>query len=412
MSVEFSLATGDRELLLERVPGLNEEVRSGLRFGVVSDEGINFQLSKEAFKHLVEEIEYVTATTDDDRLLPILMELYNYLDDDELDKLEGDWGGLNVPEAAAPVMSMQERLIQEFQQLAEERGIGSLEEAQALLQEVTARQNAMPVAEFDGLSPDQMGRILYYNWDAPESFISLRSDIPPAMLQDNNMLDNALLIMGKMHEAGEVKATTAGNLNRAFVDTVRRELKGYENYYSDREDGIQRWNEEDVLPLMTLRWVLLGGGLIRKVKGRFKLTRRGEKMLAQGASGALLAAMFAAYYQKLNIAAADHFAECDVMQHAIGYTFLMLKRYASDWTTLEELKPRLFAPFVWDEMPVRSYAPESYWRTLASVRVIAPLARFGLLQLDSKEKDCFWCDEDTRLRTTPLFDAFIEFRMG
>ncbi len=70
-----------------------------------------------------------------------------------------------------------------IQQLINERGIKSVEEFQALINELSAQQNALGRPEFFGLSPNQMQWMLYEPFE-PESpfgyWFGLAEEIQPA----------------------------------------------------------------------------------------------------------------------------------------------------------------------------------------------------------------------------------------
>jgi len=113
------------------------------------------------------------------------------------------------PEAAEII----ERILRE----AEERGVTTLEELDALMAEASAAHDRAPQADFQGLSPAQVHRLIHTTWGEPDPAIVIPDALDAADLQCSSLLHDARLFLDllKCHES--TKATPAGNLTRALT---------------------------------------------------------------------------------------------------------------------------------------------------------------------------------------------------
>ncbi len=100
-------------------------------------------------------------------------------------------------------------------------------------------------------------------------------------------LANARQFLSMMGESG-IPTTAKGNLSRAFVLAMNERMR-FSAY-----DG-------DIWPLHVLRVVLTVGGVIRKYRGRFLVTKRGAKLAADERTGALQAHLVRTFFGTFNL---------------------------------------------------------------------------------------------------------------
>ncbi|HDP35239.1 MAG TPA: hypothetical protein ENN29_09045 [Candidatus Hydrogenedentes bacterium] len=409
MNIQFTLSPEERNLILQRVDGLGEETRTYLRLGVVGRDGLLFEMPKYEFVYFLDSLEYAATNTDDRELMNIFTQLYALVEEEGIDNLEflDDEDFLDDEENV-----LDPKIEEEFIRLLQERRPETFEEAFSILKEFVAERALLPKRDFDGLSLEQLYRMLNTPWDDPDSAIMLREDVSSELLSNNTMLHNARLLLNKIQETGHDKATAKGNLNQKLVKALRPHLKGTYLAQSRYDDYKKVWREGDLRPLIILRALLLEGRYLRKAKGFFKVTQKGKRLLAPEKDGALLADLFHTYFRKYNIAYADRLPPCETIQYSIPYSLLMIKRYATEWIALEDLSELIFPPFV--EEQIRMENSEFYFTFLARIRVLEPLREFGLLESNEDEEDdetFGFLSDRSRLRITPLFDALIEFRL-
>ena len=147
--------------------------------------------------------------------------------------------------------------------------------------------------------------------------------------------------------------------------------------------------------------------LLQPVRKRFRLTRKGQRLLQPGQSSALYATLFVAHFQKLNLACLDRLPENDALQATIAYSLYVLSRLDGSWHSSQQLAPRLLLP------AARNYTAfpeaESGLREVEA-RILGPLAQFGLLDSRPVESSPSSCNA-FEVRKTPLFDRFIRFQL-
>ena len=93
-------------------------------------------------------------------------------------------------------------------------------------------------------------------------------------------------------------------------------------------------------------------GFIKKEKGRFRLTRKGEQVFSQGMNGKSFLDLFQAYTVKFNWAYRDGYPQIDIIQHSFLFTLFCLRRFGGESRPGEfyvELFLRAF-PMVSDEL--------------------------------------------------------------
>ncbi len=435
MTVNLYLSIAERDILLNHLSKTYKNIRARLQLGVVDERGLSFDFEEQDFYELVDAVELNAAITDDKDLIVILTKLYDLLEEDpnldpdywddeeefeddfedeeEADEYGGDFeGSLDELTALGKRMGMPDKMVEEIHQKLLERQPRNEEELNAILEEVACAFSMHPMPGFDNLTPEEIQRMLFVDdWRSPDSAITLQEDIPPELLHDNIMLDNALLFLRMVHEQDGVKATAKGNLNRKFISAIHPLFKNAMVCGSEYDDLPTCCNEEHVPALTMMRHILELAGLLRMTKGMFRITRKGERMLAQEKMGALLALLFHTYYRKFNIAFVDTFDPCPSIQLGIVYSFLMLKRYASDLIAMADIKDKLYPPFVWEEISEKEILGFDLWRLLAETRIIKPLYLFGMIESDEEDFLSSMFEISTKIKTTPLFDALLEFKV-
>jgi hypothetical protein len=145
----------------------------------------------------------------------------------------------------------------------------SIEDVQALANQFMQQKNLQPQDDFQGLSPEQVHRMLHFPFDSPEFFsfpetLSIEPEAPILTLMQ--------LITGAIDEKG-LKATAKGNLPQKLC---KEAIVEYRKYLP--KDDYQHWmninKEDDFGDLHTTRIVLELSGLLRKAKGRFFLNQK------------------------------------------------------------------------------------------------------------------------------------------
>lgn len=403
--IAFHLSAEERDLILGHARTLDAQLTNRLRFGRRDGALLTFELSIDEFASLRDAVGVHAELASERKVRRSLARLH--------DKLTNTWnrsGAAAQSTKTEPFGMVAPELRDELQNVINQGPFASLEEANKALQEVTSAFNNRPREEFGGLSPYQVHRLLNTQWNGPQGAVQLADDLNLEELRDAPVLTNARILLRALDELDYVKATTAGNLNRNFVQYMLESMQWQEGYVEALRSYSKAINEEDVTALYVLRNVLGAAGVIRRTKGSFKLTRAGKYMTTDAEAGGLYALLFHTYFRVFNLGYLDRFYECPGVQHTIAYSFYALHRLANDWQNTEGLAERILLPSVLNEIPPDPYGT-GYADLVARHRILEPLRQFGLIECTYCTDRVSRCPRMDRVRKTPLFDRFITFNL-
>src|SRR5690606_26274333 len=116
--------------------------------------------------------------------------------------------------------------------------------------------------ELGGLSPMHVRDLLVGAWEGPDAVVQLNEELPDDDVEEAEFLVNARVLLQEVRDAGKVRATTAGNLNRRFVDHMLDRLRLPSGYTEEVREYQKVINEQDVDRLHEPRVVLELAGLL------------------------------------------------------------------------------------------------------------------------------------------------------
>lgn len=284
-----------------------------------------------------------------------------------------------------------------------------LAEAQAFLQRQVARYNETPQAELGGLSPRQAFELLHLDWEGG-GVLRLEAGLALDELDGAEILVNARRMLAALAEAGGMKATQAGNLNRRAVAQLAALLRWDPKLAEALRTRSRPLNEMDLFPLHVLRVVLGLAGLLRKWKGSFRVTARGRALQSQDRAGELYALLFRTVFRRFNLAYLDRMAgEHREIQDTVAFALYRLGGLADEWTRTKALAREIVLPDVAASVPIDQFGWDRLpW--MVETRILRPLGRFGLLELrDVPGKDKYLPDRE--VRRTALYGSFLRFAL-
>ncbi|MFB6260155.1 MAG: SEC-C metal-binding domain-containing protein, partial [Thiohalorhabdaceae bacterium] len=316
----------------------------------------------------------------------------------------------------APSAAVQ-ALREELQKALGDRSFDSPGEANEAMAAHLETVNRRPVDDFQGLSREQMYRVLYHPFDAPELVrfgegIEARPEAPVMRLFE-------AIVKAAAEEPG-IKLTPKGNLPRAVVADAKAAL-GEGGGSCELRVGAVR-NEEDLGELHTTRLIAGFAGLTRKYKGRLKLTKRARGLLDTGDWGELFRRLLEAYCREFNWAYRDGLPELRLIQEAAVFFLYLLHRYGAEWRPqafYEQAFLRAF-PDVVGELPAEeapwAASPEKKIRQAWTMRTLYRFGCFfGLLELrpvPNEEGGVPAPFAPVEVRKTPLFDRAVRWEVG
>lgn len=281
---------------------------------------------------------------------------------------------------------------------------------QAMLDAEVATYNRAPQSGLGGLSPVDVHRLVGADWAAADGPIVLASGARLEELAAARAVHDARLLLAMLLERESVKATPSGNLPREFVAEFRRRMGRATPFAEDGwlvEHPVR--NEEDLEPLHRTRVLLDVAGLLQRRSGKFRATRRGDRLAAAERAGALLALLVRAHFTRLSLAWLDRADEAPAFQRCIGYTLYQFAQHGGEWRTPAELKERIVLPAVREE--IREWRGVDTLALILETRFLRPLERFGLADTRRVPREDGPALERFAYRKTPLLDRVVSFRV-
>ncbi len=248
--------------------------------------------------------------------------------------------------------------------------------------------------------------LLYADIVDPDCPVRPADDLSGDDLADVPVLHNARRFLEAVREEEAVPATkTLGNLSRRFSTRMFRELDWSDGLLEDYLSSRSHVDEHELSRLFRLRVVLQRSGLLRKYRGEFMLTKRGEALLDPTRIGELYRTLFVGWFGKTNMALIDGMPGDPAMQDHIPLTLWLLGREARDWTPAQRLAEILpHDPDLWAESSARIGWPDQLAHAFEA-RVFRPFVEFGLMEREPAS-DRPWY-RLARWRVTPRFDRLI-----
>jgi hypothetical protein len=288
----------------------------------------------------------------------------------------------------------------------EGRSFNSLQEVQETLDRVVSVRNNAPQDDFCGLSPAQIHRLLYDPF-GEESLAHYNLEL--TNFPEIPILSILKHIITGLSQGG-LKMTTKGNLPVDFSRSVALSYYGEEGFREKTRFGRLR-REQEWGEIHTVRLTGELAGFIKKEKGRFKLTRKGERLLSQGLNGESFLDLFRAYTWKFNWAYRDSYPQMDIIQKSFLFTLFCLHRFGDEARPGEfyaDLFLRTF-PMVSNELPRNHpyWNPEKDAKKCYSLRVLERFASFfGLASIHMPPRHL---ELPLEVRKEPLLDLWVSF---
>jgi len=257
----------------------------------------------------------------------------------------------------------------------------------------------------------QTQQLLWADIRDPGGCLRLREDLAPADLTASVYLANARLFLSLTGESG-IPVTAKGNLSRAFV-LAMNERMSFSEHDGEWRPYIKVHKEDDVWPLHVLRVILTAGGVVRKYRGRFLVTKMGAKLAADERAGALQAHLVRTFFGAFNLSYLDGFRDDSTFQTTVAYSLWMMRRIGNEWMAPERLRELAQLGLRFMEETDEGGRNDRQW--IFDRRLLRPLENFGLLEtrlgtplvggggLSHKQYE---------VRKTALYDRFIAFELG
>lgn len=245
--------------------------------------------------------------------------------------------------------------------------------------------NSAPVADFCGLSPNQM-HTLASNPLEPGSPVALRAALPDEVLNQVPLLGLTEAFLGILQREGSLKLTALGALPRKYLHELYALGLLRE---ADVDSGLIKLNREiDSTALTTVHLNTVLAGLARKAHGKLALTKKGEALRQPEQRPALLRLVLDTFANRFNWAYFDRYDSATAGQSAWAYSIYLLLKFGDEPRPIQfyaDLYQRAF-PFVLATFPdVRYMSREQQLASCYSNRVFFRFTHwFGLVEMGER----------------------------
>jgi hypothetical protein len=303
---------------------------------------------------------------------------------------------------------LAQSILDEIVETAAERPVSTLDELNALATQAMNQRNRSALAEFCGLTSDQMSHLLYAPFTSPETVCFSTGMRPVA---NAGVMRVFIALVEAIGESG-LKATATGNLPLKFCKALAQQLREEEDDNDTRLlliGGIR--SEKDLEVLHCTRLVAQLAGLIRKYGGKFVLTRKCRDMLACEDYDGLYFELFKAYSTKFNWGYRDGYSEAGIVQLSFLYTLFLLVTYGDVQRPQKFYEDKFLTAF---PMALEMFSDSSYWSAEDEARrcyFLRSLDRFaaffGLAELKPESQELF--PNSYVIGKSALLDRFVTF---
>lgn len=310
----------------------------------------------------------------------------------------------NAPQADGPAAEA----IAEIREGLQGRSIESLEEANALAHEITARRNSAPLEEFSGLSPDIMFRFFHFPFDSP-GLVSFAEDFTAPR---ESTVMQLFTFLGEALGAEGLRATEKGNLPRDVCKEAHRRFGASCPCDSPSTSRFFKMTSEpNFFELNFVRLLAGQAGLLRKHRGRFLLTAKGREAVDDATGSRAFGELFRAAARKINWGYFDRYPTYGIIQLGFLYSLLMLSRHGDHFrpeTFYGKLFLRAF-PAVLDEAPLNHYCTPQ--EDVIRCHGLRTFSRFTLLfgMAEAKSEGRANRLSPLEVKKTPALEDFVRF---
>ncbi|WP_024327837.1 hypothetical protein [Thioalkalivibrio sp. AKL19] len=291
---------------------------------------------------------------------------------------------------------------------------GDRAERDAVVAAAVAEVNARPLDDFAGLSPEQMGALLYSPFEHPElvSFAEGVAECPTTVM---SVLFRVLA--DTIRAEGGIPLTPKGNLPlRVVADAwAAVEAAGLEPEW---HPGSRR-KEDDFPELHVTRLLVQMSGLGRKYRGRLQLTRSTQQKIERGDWASIFRELLRWHTREFNWAYQDGYPPLPTVQQGALFSLYLLARFGDEWRPVSfyiDAFERAF-PVALDEADEYDgpFSAQEVLRNVWPLRTFMRFAHpFGLIEErdDPDEPDSLLAFERTReVRKSAFYDQAVTWKV-
>jgi len=257
----------------------------------------------------------------------------------------------------------------------------------------------IPEDDFLGFSPAQMDRILHRDFSENTEFVKLNDNVSRDLFQNVSAIRQCMFLFKYIGETEKgIKSTLKGNFPRKLVqDFYDAFIRGKRTVKSTP------MKEEEVFQIRRLRYFLSDTGLIKKQKGYFSLTKKGNEMFQESEYFELYKMLFVYIAETYNWLYGTRYNDIfGMIQRALIFCLFLLKKKAKNFINAEVLGEffRTAYPPLEKSMPPE-YGPILVKSGFSHLFLDRFAADMGLLEIKYSSRDTV--TGEYSVRTTGLF---------
>jgi hypothetical protein len=298
---------------------------------------------------------------------------------------------------------------EELEDAVKDKVFKSQDEMQCFADEMMEKSNREPDEDFLGLSPEQIHRLLSFPLEQNEDIVRLDKKLPSKVFEGAPIARHTLLFLSELAKVEPLKATAKGNLPLKFARLLFDEIE---------DPRFKRWvsfrSEEDSRKVLTLRHVLGMAGWIKKEKKKYKLTRKGHGLLADGFSEQDFFHLLQIFTRKFNWGFNDLYPEFRIIQAGWLFSLFILHKKAKAFTEDVVISRAFLKAFPEIAMEVdKTYTSAvEYITHCYSLRFLEKFCEpFGFVTTRREEEEDFIFGR-LFVKTTPLFIKYFAWSAG
>lgn len=312
-------------------------------------------------------------------------------------------------------MSRKNMVTEALEQAMSEQSFSSLQEAQAFVESFMFGYNNKPVADFHGLSPNDIRCVLEAPFDSPD-FVVYKKQVP---LEDTSNSPIMFLLLKLTDAIGSqgLKPTAKGNLPRNVCREIAQQYRSLFKL-SPYNYEFKVNSETDIFELHVVRLVAELAGYIRKYKGKFILSKKFKTLLNKNNGSGLYPDFLQCYIQKFNWAYCDGYAEVPRVQSSFLFTIYLLMKYGDKVRSVEFYADHFIKAFpaIIHEIPENEFTVKGKEQELKQMYILRCLTRFtaftglGTLKFKpSSDKTAYIDNSLTYILNTKLLHSCWQF---
>ena len=185
-------------------------------------------------------------------------------------------------------------------------------------------RNNTPREDFCGLTPAEIHHLLYHGW-TERSPIRMRTDISDETMNQVPFFRLAEELIHIISLDQPVKLTNLGYLPMKTVQYLY-DLRKITYWFVDRRKP-KVLREQDVPVIVAVHSMLKIAGMVKNVKNRLSLTKKGEQILLAGSRVKFFRELLLAFTQKWGWGNLDGFDEAYEIQRLWGFSLHLLIQF-------------------------------------------------------------------------------------